>query len=74
MDARSLLAVVLGVLLGGFFLLFPGTAFRLRAVGRNPTTGRGPYGTAESPPAWVYWLIRLLGVVCLGVALAILVT
>ncbi|GGL70104.1 hypothetical protein [Halocalculus aciditolerans] len=72
MDARALLTVALGVLLGVFLLAFPDTAFRLRALGRAPTTGRGRYGSENPAPGWVRWLIRFFGVVCLAVAASIL--
>jgi len=67
-DLRALLAVVLGAALGVAMLLAPRTVVRL-SVFTRPTRGRrGDYGTDPSvPDAWA-WVVRALGVACLGVA------
>lgn len=66
-DVRDLLAIALGVLLGLVLLAAPRTAFQLSAVG-GPQNRRGEYGADGEVPDRYLWLIRVLGLACLGVA------
>ncbi|MBX0298339.1 hypothetical protein [Haloarcula nitratireducens] len=70
MDSH-LLAVVLGVLLGGALLVVPRTALQL-SVFMGPTRRRcGDYGTdAPISHTWM-WGIRALGVMYLAIAAVI---
>jgi hypothetical protein len=66
-DLRDLLAVGLGIALGLVLLAAPRTAFRLSVVGGTQNR-RGEYGAAGEVPARYVWLIRALGLGCLGIA------
>lgn len=69
MDPRTLLAAVLGVGLGLFFLAYPGVVVRMHTAGRRPTGRRGEYG--EESPAPDRWrrLVRVVGVVAVVMGL-----
>jgi hypothetical protein len=71
-DSRELIAIALGLCLGVALVVVPRTALRL-SVFLGPQQGRtGEYGTdAEISELWA-WVVRLLGVVCLVIAVAIL--
>jgi len=61
-DVRTLLAAVLGLLLGALCLIAPGTVVRVHTVGRRPHDRGGGYGTDGDPPdRWLY-LVRAVGV------------
>ncbi|USZ66860.1 hypothetical protein NGM10_08960 [Halorussus salilacus] len=66
MDLRTLLAAVLGVGLGLFFVAYPGVVIRVHSAGRTPTGRDGEYGDEATPARWRR-LVRLVGV---GLALA----
>jgi hypothetical protein len=66
-DVRDLLAVVLGAVLGIVLLVAPRAAVRLSVAG-GPQNRRGEYGAdGELAPKYV-WLVRALGLACLGIA------
>jgi len=65
LPVRDLLAVVLGVLLGLVMIAYPQLIVQVHTVGRRPRTP-GPAGPDETDAKWL-WLVRLLGVACLGV-------
>ncbi|MCD2198636.1 MULTISPECIES: hypothetical protein [unclassified Halobacterium] len=67
-EFRELLAVVLGAALGLAMILAPRAALRLSVFMGPNRRRRGDYGTDEAIPDWWAWLVRALGVVCLGVA------
>lgn len=67
---REWLAVGLGVVIGLFLLVAPGAAIKLSIAG-GPRPQRGEYGSDGSPPDHYLWLVRGLGVACLGVAAVI---
>ncbi|WP_251341234.1 hypothetical protein [Haloplanus halophilus] len=61
-DLRTLLAAVLGLLLGAVCLLAPGAVVRAHTVGRRPDGGRGEYGAdSPLPDRWRH-LVRAAGV------------
>jgi hypothetical protein len=66
-DIRDLLAILLGVALGLVLLAAPRTAFRLSVAG-GPQQRRGEYGADGNVPQRYLWLIRALGLACLGIA------
>ena len=73
LPVRDLLAVGLGAVLGLVMLVYPQLLIRLHTLGRQPRTPgpAGPAdGAAETDAKWL-WLVRLLGVACLGVAAVI---
>lgn len=61
-DTRTLLAAVLGLLLGAVCLVAPGAVVRVQLAGRRPTGRGGEYGTDTVPDRWRQ-LVRVLGVV-----------
>jgi len=63
-DVRTLLAAVLGVLLGLLCLLAPGAVVRTQTVGRRPDGRGGEYGSDAVPARWRR-LVRALGGGCL---------
>jgi hypothetical protein len=63
-DLRTLLAAVLGVVLGVVCLVAPGVVVRAHSVGRGPHDRSGEYGTDGSPSSRVRLLVRLVGVAC----------
>lgn len=66
-DIRDLLAILLGLSLGLVLLAAPRTAFRLSVAG-GPQHRRGEYGADGEVPDRYLWLIRALGLACLGIA------
>ncbi|MFB6196106.1 MAG: hypothetical protein ABEI80_08030 [Haloplanus sp.] len=62
-DLRTLLAAVLGLLIGVVCLLAPGAVARTQALGRTPGQ-RGEYGTDATRSRRVRRLIRVLGAGC----------
>lgn len=60
-DVRTLLAAVLGLLLGAVCLVAPDAVVRVQLAGRRPTGRDGEYGTDAIPGRWRN-LVRLLGV------------
>jgi hypothetical protein len=60
-DARTLLAAVLGLLLGAVCLAAPGAVVRVQTAGRRPTGRGGEYGTDAVPDRWRR-LVQALGV------------
>jgi hypothetical protein len=61
MDIRTLLAAVLGVGLGLFFVAYPKAVVRAHAAGRTSTDRGGEYGTSSSSKRWRL-AVRLVGV------------
>jgi hypothetical protein len=51
-DLRTLLAAVLGLLLGVVCLVAPGAVVRVQTAGRRPTGRDGEYGTDAVPDRW----------------------
>ena len=70
LPVRELLAVVLGALLGLVMIAYPQLIVQVHTVGRRPRTP-GPAGPEGETDAKWLWLVRLLGVACLGVAAVI---
>lgn len=64
-DGRTLLAAVLGVLVGVVCLVAPGTVVRVHTAGRRPRDRRGEYGTDATVPGRWRRVVRALGVACL---------
>jgi len=60
-DLRTLLAAVLGLLLGVVCLVAPGTVVRVQTAGRRPTGRDGEYGTDAVPGRWRR-LVQAVGV------------
>jgi len=60
-DVRTLLAAVLGLLLGTVCLVAPDAVVRVQFAGRRPPGRGGEYGTDAVSDRWRH-LIRLLGV------------
>jgi hypothetical protein len=60
-DARTLLAAVLGLLLGVVCLVVPGAVVRVQLAGRRPTGRGGEYGTDAVSGRWRR-LVRAVGV------------
>lgn len=68
---REMLAVVLGVIVGGALLLAPRTLLKVSVFVGPQRRRRGDYGTeAIVPDSWV-WGGRLIGVICVIIALYI---
>ena len=65
-DARTLLAAALGLLLGAVCLVAPGAVVRIQTAGRRPTGRDGKYGTDAVPNRWR----RLVQVVGVGLVVA----
>jgi hypothetical protein len=65
-DTRTLLAAVLGLLLGVVCLAAPGAVVRVQTAGRRPTGRDGEYGTDAVPDRWR----RLVQVVGVGLGVA----
>lgn len=59
---RTLLAAVLGFLLGVCCVLAPGAVVRVHTVGRRPHDRRGGYGADGDPPDRWLLLVRVVGV------------
>lgn len=59
-DTRTLLAAVLGLLLGALCLVAPEAVVRTQMAGRRPTGRGGEYGTDGVPDRWRQ-LVRLVG-------------
>ncbi|WP_435069216.1 hypothetical protein [Haloplanus sp. C73] len=66
-DVRTLLAVVLGALLGLVCILAPGAVVRTQTAGRRPNGSGGEYGSDSVATRWRR-LVQALGVACLLVA------
>jgi len=62
MDARSLLAAVLGVLLGVVLVAFPDAVIRVQLAGRLPHDRGGEYGADDELAARWRLVVRALGV------------
>mgnify|MGYP000668613014 FL=1 len=60
-DLRTLLAAVLGLLLGVVCLVAPGAVVRVQTAGRRPTGRDGEYGTDAVPNRWRR-LVQAIGV------------
>jgi hypothetical protein len=70
LPVRDLLAAVLGVLLGLLMIAYPQVIVQVHTVGRRPRTP-GPAGPDGDTDAKWLWLVRVLGVACLGVGAVI---
>ena len=66
-DVRDFLAIGLGALIGLVLLAAPRVAFQLSVAG-GPRNRRGEYGSDGEVPGQYVWLIRALGLACLGIA------
>ncbi|MFB6299091.1 MAG: hypothetical protein ABEH65_02400 [Halobacteriales archaeon] len=63
-DLRTLLAAVLGIVIGVLCLVYPGAIIRIQTVGRLPHDRSGEYGAgATTPERWR----RIVQAVGLGV-------
>lgn len=62
MDARSLLAAVLGVLLGVVLVAYPEAVVRVHTAGRLPHDRGGEYGADGDLSARSRRLVRVVGV------------
>ena len=60
-DLRTLLAAVLGLLVGVVCLVAPGAVVRVQTAGRRPTGRDGEYGTDAVPDRWRR-LVQAVGV------------
>jgi hypothetical protein len=60
-DLRTLVAAVLGLLLGVVCLVAPGAVVRVQTAGRRPTGRDGEYGTDAVPDRWRR-LVQAVGV------------
>jgi len=65
-DVRTLLAAVLGVLIGAVCLVAPDAVVRVHTAGRHPTDGRGEYGVDGAVPTRWRRVVQALGVGCLA--------
>lgn len=63
-DVRTLLAAVLGVLIGVVCLVAPDAVVRVHTAGRRPHDRSGGYGTDAALPARWRWVVRAVGVGC----------
>lgn len=63
-EVRTLLAAVLGVLLGTLCLLAPEAVVRAQTVGRRPDGRGGEYGSDAVPARWRR-IVQALGGGCL---------
>lgn len=62
MDARSLLAAAIGVLLGAALVAFPDAVVRAKTAGRLPRDRGGAYGTDGDLPGRWRLVVRAVGV------------
>jgi hypothetical protein len=62
MDLRTLLAAVLGVGLGLFFVAYPQAVVRMHTAGRRPTGRSGEYGEDSAPEDRWRRLVQVVGV------------
>jgi hypothetical protein len=67
LPVRDLLAVGLGAALGLVMIAFPQVVVQMHLLGRRPRTPGPAGGDYEVDAKWL-WLVRLLGVACLGIA------
>ncbi|WP_338741373.1 hypothetical protein [Haloplanus salilacus] len=65
-DVRTLLAAVLGVLVGVVCLVAPDAVVRVHTAGRRPHDGRGEYGANGAAPTRWRRVVQALGVGCLA--------
>ncbi len=68
MDFRTLLAAVLGVGLGLFFLAFPAAVVRIQTAGRRPSGRGGEYGDDAVAGKWRR-LVQAVGVALVAAGL-----
>ncbi|UPW01684.1 hypothetical protein M0R88_06175 [Halorussus gelatinilyticus] len=68
MDFRTLLAAVLGVGLGLFFLAAPDAVVRMHAAGRRPPGRGGEYGADSGGGRWRR-VVQAVGVALVAVGL-----
>lgn len=70
-DVREILAIVLGVIVGVALLVAPRTILKVSVFVGPQRRRRGDYGTeAIVPDSWV-WGARLIGALCIVMALFI---
>jgi len=72
-DVRTLLAIVLGALLGLVCVLAPGAVVRVQTAGRRPDGTGGEYGTDTVSTRWKR-VVQALGIGCLLVAAGLVTT
>lgn len=65
-EFRTLLAAILGILIGAVCLVAPDAVVRVHTAGRRPHDGRGEYGTDGTTPARWRRVVQALGVGCLA--------
>lgn len=72
---REYLAIALAALIGLALLVKPEAVLRLQWFMFDPTSGRhGEWGEGDRVheiPDWVHWIVRLIGVVVLGIGAVI---
>jgi hypothetical protein len=65
-DLRTLLAAVLGVLIGVVCLLAPDAVVRVHTAGRRPHDRSGEYGTDATTPVRWRRVVQAVGVGCVA--------
>jgi hypothetical protein len=68
MDLRTLLAAVLGVGLGVFFVAYPEVVVRVHTAGRRPTGRSGEYGEGSVSERWRR-VVQVVGVAVIALGL-----
>jgi ABC-type hemin transport system ATPase subunit len=66
MTLRQALAAVLAVVLGAVLVAYPDALVRVHTLGRLPHDRGGSYGEDATVATHWQWLIRAVGVVCVG--------
>ncbi|MFB6112251.1 MAG: hypothetical protein ABEJ35_06925 [Halobacteriaceae archaeon] len=62
---REALAAVLGVIVGLFFIAYPGVVLRVQTAGTRPDRQPGPGGDPITEGGPWLWLIRAVGILLL---------
>jgi hypothetical protein len=70
LPVRDLLAVGLGAALGLVMIAFPQLVVQMHTLGRQPRTPGPAGGDSDVDGKWL-WVVRALGVGCLGIAAVI---
>lgn len=62
---REILAAVLGIIAGLFFVAYPRLVLRVQTAGTRPDRQPGPTGEGGDLGGMWYWIIRAVGAVML---------